>query len=77
MMMGDQRYIVCTFWIGGLLTCVFSDCIGLFGGNKKGGVCMFAQRDFFIRLDGKFISSIFSQQDIYIHTYLNINLPVE
>lgn len=37
------------------------------GEQKRGCVCMYAQWDFFVRLDGKFISSIFSQQDIYIY----------
>lgn len=83
MMMGyySGTLYVCTFWIGFLLTCVFlcsaQECIGFLGGNKKGGVYvgMFAQRDF-SRLDGKFISSIFSQQDIYIYIP-HINHPVE
>lgn len=49
--------------------CISLQRAGFFeGGTKRGCVYMFAQRDFFVRLDSKFISSIFSQQDIY--TYL-------
>lgn len=50
MMMGDctlgTLYVL--FGLDFLLTCVFSDCIGLFfGEQKRGCVFMFAQRDFF------------------------------
>lgn len=61
------------YFLDFLLTCVFlcsaQECIGFFSGNKKGGMYLCMRKGiFFFRFDGKFISSIFSQQDIY--TYL-------
>jgi len=69
MMMGyysGTLYVL--FGLDFLLTCVFSDCIGFFEGNGKGGVYICMRKGTFFHLNGKFISSIFSQQDIYIPT---------
>lgn len=71
MMMGyysGTLYVL--FGLDFLLTCVFSDCIGFFEGNGKGGVyiCMRKGTFFFVLMVSLFLPS--SHSRIYIYTYL-------
>lgn len=80
MMMGDRRYIVCTFWIGFFVDVYFfvarKSALDFLRGNKKRGVYLYMRKGTFLVL---MVSLFLLSSDSKIYTvYIpNINHPVE